>query len=156
MSMDKVNKWLTLLANLGVLAGIIFLAVELQQNTNASRTDAYLQLNQETLEVRSWLVADDELRRNYEEYLRGNSSQLDQDEISELSWIIRSFYSIYDSAYYFNSLGIIADSEWDRFADAVCRQNRLISEDSRIGPIQMSDEFATFSIEMCKQFDFGL
>ena len=33
--MDKLNQWLTLLANLGVLAGIGFLAYEVRQNTDA-------------------------------------------------------------------------------------------------------------------------
>ena len=32
MDTDKINRWLTLAANIGVLAGIIFLAMELQQN----------------------------------------------------------------------------------------------------------------------------
>jgi hypothetical protein len=32
MDSDKINRWLTLAANIGVLAGIIFLAMELQQN----------------------------------------------------------------------------------------------------------------------------
>lgn len=152
--MDRTNQWLSLLANLGVVAGIIFLALELQQNTNTSRTSAYQELNQEILEVRSWLVADDELRRNYEKYLGGNSALLDQDQISELSWVIRSFFSIYDNAYYFYSLGIIAESEWERFENAVSRQSRRISEDPRINNIPMSDEFSTFSIEMFKNFEF--
>ncbi len=33
MKMDNVNTWLTLAANMGVIAGIVFLAVELQQNS---------------------------------------------------------------------------------------------------------------------------
>ena len=32
MDLDRLNKWLTLLANFGVVAGIIFLAVEVRQN----------------------------------------------------------------------------------------------------------------------------
>lgn len=32
MKLDDVNRWLVLLANIGVIAGIVFLAVELQQN----------------------------------------------------------------------------------------------------------------------------
>jgi hypothetical protein len=31
---DKLNRWLTLLANTGVLVGIIFLAIEIRQNTD--------------------------------------------------------------------------------------------------------------------------
>jgi len=32
MDPDKLNKWLALIANFGVVAGIIFLAVEMRQN----------------------------------------------------------------------------------------------------------------------------
>ena len=32
MQLDNLNKWLTLLANLGVVAGIVFLSLEIQQN----------------------------------------------------------------------------------------------------------------------------
>jgi len=32
MKVDQINRWLTLLANVGVIAGILFLALELQQN----------------------------------------------------------------------------------------------------------------------------
>jgi hypothetical protein len=35
MKLSAINDWLTLAANIGVLAGIIFLAMEIQQNTTA-------------------------------------------------------------------------------------------------------------------------
>ena len=34
--MDRLNQWLTLLANLAVLVGIVFVALEIQQNTEAT------------------------------------------------------------------------------------------------------------------------
>ncbi len=42
MTADSINRWLTLGANVGVLAGIAFLAVELQQNNEllAAQTQA--------------------------------------------------------------------------------------------------------------------
>jgi len=33
MDTDRLNRWLTLVANLGVIAGIVFLAIEIRQNT---------------------------------------------------------------------------------------------------------------------------
>ena len=33
--MDRLNQWLTLLANLGVIAGLIFVGIEVRQNTLA-------------------------------------------------------------------------------------------------------------------------
>jgi hypothetical protein len=53
MNLEKLNHWLTLLANIGVLAGIVFLAIEINQNTNimkaqtrGSVTDSILTLLQ--------------------------------------------------------------------------------------------------------------
>ena len=40
MDADKLNKWLTLGANLGVLVGILFLAVELKQNNELLQAQA--------------------------------------------------------------------------------------------------------------------
>lgn len=40
MELRALNDWLTLAANLGVMAGIIFLAYELQQNTVATQLEA--------------------------------------------------------------------------------------------------------------------
>lgn len=34
MNVDQLNRWLTLLANVGVIAGIVFLGAELQQNND--------------------------------------------------------------------------------------------------------------------------
>jgi hypothetical protein len=40
VNLDSVNRWLALAANVGVLAGIIFLAYELKQNTVATELEA--------------------------------------------------------------------------------------------------------------------
>ena len=47
MNLDKLNQWLTLAANLGVLIGLFLLVVELNQATHLAETDAYVdRLNQ--------------------------------------------------------------------------------------------------------------
>ena len=47
MDTDRLNRWLTLSANVAVLAGIIFLALEISQNTDMMRT----QINQSRAEA---------------------------------------------------------------------------------------------------------
>ncbi len=37
MNTEALNRWLTLTANVGVIAGIVFLAVEIRQNTDMMR-----------------------------------------------------------------------------------------------------------------------
>jgi hypothetical protein len=46
MNMDNLNKWLTLVANIGVVAGIVFLAMELQQNTESLENEQRLAVSQ--------------------------------------------------------------------------------------------------------------
>ena len=43
MDSDRLNRWLALAANIGVLVGIVFLAVEIRQNTIAVQTAALQQ-----------------------------------------------------------------------------------------------------------------
>ena len=40
MNIDSVNKWLTLVANFGVIVGIIFLAIEVNQNNQLMEAEA--------------------------------------------------------------------------------------------------------------------
>ncbi len=48
MKSDRLNRWLTLAANVGVIAGILFLAIELRQNNELLTLEAnYAQFNME-------------------------------------------------------------------------------------------------------------
>lgn len=38
MNVETVNRWLTLAANVGVIVGIAFLIVEINQNTQATKS----------------------------------------------------------------------------------------------------------------------
>ena len=42
MSLDSFSKWLTIIANIGVLAGILFLAIEISQNNQLMESEARL------------------------------------------------------------------------------------------------------------------
>ena len=59
MDSDRLNKWLTLAANIGVIAGIVFLALELRQNNELLDSQA-----------RANLVSG---RAIYQAYIAGNS-----------------------------------------------------------------------------------
>jgi len=54
MKTEKIERWISLGANIGVLAGIIFLAVEIQQNTETTRA----QMTQSRAEVAINLAAE--------------------------------------------------------------------------------------------------
>ena len=60
MNLDSMNRWLTLVANIGVLAGIIFLAYELQQNTVATRVEAASNFNSSFSEIELFIAGNPE------------------------------------------------------------------------------------------------
>ena len=41
MNIERLNSWLTLIANIGVIAGIIFLALEIDQSNREARSATY-------------------------------------------------------------------------------------------------------------------
>ena len=56
MNLDKVNRWLSLSANLGVLIGIMFLSVEIRQSNRIAERDGRNELVSENIEIeRSFL-----------------------------------------------------------------------------------------------------
>ena len=60
MNLDSTNRWLTLVANIGVLAGIIFLAYELQQNTVATQLEAASNFNASFSEIELFIAGSPE------------------------------------------------------------------------------------------------
>jgi len=75
--MDKVNKWLSLTANIGVIVGIAFLAVELNQNNDLMASqDRYNRLTS-AQQGRLLLVQDPKLR---EIVVKSRGGDLSQEE----------------------------------------------------------------------------
>ena len=79
--MDKINTWLNLGANLGVIASIIFLAFQIKQNTSQMQTEASFSINQTLHELNSAIYQDSSFA---ELYLRGCDSYSNLTEIEKL------------------------------------------------------------------------
>ena len=58
--MDPLNRWLSLLANVGVIAGIVFLAVEIRQNNVLMTASAYQARSNDLMQM-SAMVAESEV-----------------------------------------------------------------------------------------------
>ena len=61
MDRDRLNWWLTLLANLGVLSGLVFVGFEIRQNTSQLRADASYSITASVNELNAGLYGDSEL-----------------------------------------------------------------------------------------------
>lgn len=126
MDIDRLNKWLTLLANVVVVAGVVFLAIEirqnsaqLEQNTAAVGSDSFFQLNL-ALDSRYRMMAQDsELAALV---VKGYASPelLTELETSQFGAWIRADLNISESAWIAYSRGIIPENEFDGIRNTTC------------------------------------
>lgn len=58
MDTNKLNKWLTLAANFGVIAGILFLVLELRQNSELMRAQSRTEMSQDVIGLLTMNVND--------------------------------------------------------------------------------------------------
>jgi hypothetical protein len=65
MEIDKLNRWLTLAANIGVIAGILFLAVELQQNNELMAAQDRYNRYEVATRTFDFLISDESINNIY-------------------------------------------------------------------------------------------
>ena len=89
MNLDKFNKWLTLAANIGVIAGIIFLALELQQNNRFLSAQAQYNLLKNRTEDNNIIMANPEIASLW--FKESNNETLSDEEKYRIdSYIIKA------------------------------------------------------------------
>ena len=107
--MDRLNQWLTLAANVGVLAGIFFLAFEIQQNTEQLKSGALSDMATR-LDTRTILMATDSGLAD--RWLRGYTdpeSLTTLDQI-HLTWWVAAWVADLEEAYRQYQLGTIPEA----------------------------------------------
>jgi len=77
MKLSKLNESLTLLANIGVIAGIVFLAIEVQQNTSMMQAQTRDSITQSILTIQEWNTD----ISNVELMARGVAGQIETDTL---------------------------------------------------------------------------
>lgn len=56
MNIDKLNQWLTLLANIGVMAGLVFLALQVRANTQTNLISLYQASSSDWMQINGRLM----------------------------------------------------------------------------------------------------
>ncbi len=124
MDRDRLNWWLTLLANLGVLGGIVFLGFEIRQNTSQLRADASYSITASVNELNAGLYGDSELA---ELVLRGEA------DLGALTPIERTRFDLFE----FSRLNIaeyVRDLEGEGVSDLSFRYDEWIVREFQTKP----------------------
>ncbi len=104
MDFDRLNRWLTLGANIGVLIGIVFLAVEIRQSTKVARAemtkDLYLASRTAIMDIAS----DDSLAR-----ISAEIRQFENEDVMRRNMFYQSFFRLYELQHNLYSQGLLDD-----------------------------------------------
>jgi hypothetical protein len=118
MSIQDLGSIGELIAALATLGTLIYLALQIRQNTSAlesgSESDA-------ALEFAAWhgrIAADPGLNSVFERVTSG-ASDLSQEEISRFRWLIGELFFIYEAQYRRYLRGLLTEEIWQRQVDVV-------------------------------------
>jgi hypothetical protein len=106
---ERINQWLTFVANLGVIAGIVFLGYEIHQNTEQLKS-ASLRDMASRMEDRMLLVATDSDLARRIMYLHDEPESLTDLDEFHLLWFVGSWVADFEEAYRQFELGTIPEA----------------------------------------------
>ena len=107
---------MSFLANIAVLGGVIFLALEIQQNTNAIRATAIQEsVNIARQQILLFATDPDINRLDVADF-----DQLSEEDRRRVFWLRRSFWLGMDALYRQRELGVFPEVEWEMWAKIIC------------------------------------
>jgi len=113
---DRLNRWLTLGANLGVLVGIILLVVELNQNREMMRAQTRNELAMGIVDLLQTLAANEQLANVL---FRANSgAEITPRELFQFELRTNALFRYWEDVHYQYRVGLYDEIEFDRQRDA--------------------------------------
>ena len=112
MKSEKLDRLLTLLANLGVIAGIIFLAIEIRQNTEMVRSQTRDSITEKQIALFEWWATSTE---NNRVRILGDRLELDLDspEAAQYAWMIAGNLRLWENEWYQYQRGLFEPEEFE-------------------------------------------
>ena len=158
MDTDRLNRWLTLGANVGVLVGIIFLALEVRQTGDAlkvqmtdSVANGFITLNMPT-------ISDPQVANVWIAGLYRPESLTDTEAV-QFSMYIRGLFNQYERLENLHEIGLINDEDWEFYAREIIAimslpGAKIHSERNEISP-SLSRSIKPY-LGSEREFDFAL
>ncbi len=148
MNLQKLNQWLTLLANIGVVAGIIFLAVEIRTNTETNRIAILQNYSNNWMHIHAQLAENHGLATLVETALSGG--ELDHVRSRQFKrWVLQFVSQAHDMLRHYDE-GLISEDELrgafanirrmarnDRFGQVI---KDSVGTDNRLGGLILDED----------------
>lgn len=110
MDSGKLNNWLQIAANLGLLIGLLLVVVQLEQNAQLLKTQLLYEESQRQIELETKVVGEEGARVWAKSLLSPADLSLEEQRIMEaLLW---SYVEQLRAARMLSELGLLSDAEW--------------------------------------------
>ena len=116
MEPRRLNELLTLIVNFGVIAGLIFLGLEIRQNTIATQASAI----QESTNVARQQVLMLATNPDLVELSFKDLDDLNEVELARLRWLSRSFWLGMQGLWRQWKMGVLPNEEWEMWNQIIC------------------------------------
>ena len=113
MDSDRLNRWLTLAANLGVIAGIVFFALEVRQTRDAVLGTTYLARASAQEEWGKYIADSDHVAKLITSYRDSDFSELPSVDQTRLYSLVEAAFHRMDGIYYQYELGLLTDEYYE-------------------------------------------
>jgi hypothetical protein len=120
LQIEKLNPWLAVVANLGMIVGIVFLAVEIRTNTAAVQSSSVQAVTNTSVEGLRALASDADLsriRRTGDAQL----SALTEDERYRYFLYYRNFWLTFQNNFFQRYFGVLDAGIWNTYARIICK-----------------------------------
>ena len=107
----KLDRWLSWLANAGVIAGLVFLAIEIRQNTQMIRSQTRDSITEKQLTLFEWFAASPE---NIRVRVAGDRLELEpgSSEDAQYGWMIAGNFRLWENEWYQYQQGLFEPEEF--------------------------------------------
>ena len=141
------------LANVGVISGILFLGYEMRQNTSAIQTATLQGLMDLSTNYLLDTSLDPEFVRLLEKTMTQEPEQLEPIELRQVQRIIRSQLFRYQSAFLHERRGALGRADWETYENFMCDNSGVFGDTYQayfwpVERVKLSSEFVAF-LEGC-------
>ena len=112
---DRVNSWLYLIASIGILVGLVLVAIELNQNTDQLKLQLAFQTTQKLFENNRDLLGDNPTPA-IAKYIT-NPEDLTYEEFLIANAYVLNLLNEWEDRFFVYQAGLISDRDWKRHID---------------------------------------
>ena len=112
---DRVNSWLSLVANVGILVGLVLVAIELNQNTDQLKLQLVFQTTQKIFDNNRDLLGDNPTPAITKSIT--NPDDLTYEEFLIASAFVLNQLNEWEDRFLIYQAGLISDRDWKRHVD---------------------------------------